>query len=76
MKIDSFPIGTDLVSEAIMAIESLFLLINSEQQVKPGELSVLKECLHCVIVLCKVQPDSCDQVKKLLASVGNIFLFF
>jgi hypothetical protein len=58
-----------------MAIEALFLLINSEQQIKPGVILVLKECLHCVIVLCKVQPDSCDQVNDPYISTSSKLYF-
>lgn len=69
--------GVDLSSEAVMAIESLFLLINSDSRAKSSAstTAVLKECLHCVVVLCQVQPESCDQfvdiIGGMLSSAGD-----
>ena len=58
--------GTDIVSESIMAIEALFLIVNSTQ--KLTNLTVLKECLLCCVMLCKVKPDTCNQFVDI---IGN-----
>ena len=51
--------GTDIVSDSVMAIEALFLIVNSSSGAV--NLSVLKECLRCCVMLCKAKPDTCDQ---------------
>ena len=51
--------GTDIVSESIMAIEALFLLVNSCGG--SINLNVLRECLRCSVMLCKVKTETCDQ---------------
>jgi integrator complex subunit 7 len=70
--------GTDISGEAVMAIEALFLLMNSgtSSRMKPGNLSgTLKECLQCVVRLCNVQPEACDQfvdiIGGMLLQTGN-----
>lgn len=52
--------GVDVTSEAVVAIEALFLLINSQQPTGQSN-KALKECLQCVVLLCRVQPEACDQ---------------
>ncbi|TRY73744.1 hypothetical protein TCAL_00974 [Tigriopus californicus] len=52
--------GVDVSSEAIMAIEALFLLLNT-MKVKVSTTKVLKECMKCLVLLCQVHPEACDQ---------------
>jgi integrator complex subunit 7 len=66
--------GLDISSEAVMAIEALFLLINSEgslQRESSSSRMILKECLICVVLLCQVQPGACDQFVDI---VGGMLL--
>ena len=58
--------GIDIVDEAIMSIEALFLLVNSIT----GTISstVLKECLRCCVMLCKVKSEACDQFVDIIGS--------
>ena len=65
--------GMDIVSDACMSIEALFLLINSSSQHQDVPLMarsssspslvnrVLKDCLKSLVMLCKVRSDACDQ---------------
>jgi len=53
--------GVDIGCEASMAIEALFLLINSGGQESSTTLAVLRECLKSMVMLCKVNADACDQ---------------
>eukprot|EP00095_Tigriopus_kingsejongensis_P008596 snap_masked-scaffold6485_size3834-processed-gene-0.0 protein:Tk08596 transcript:snap_masked-scaffold6485_size3834-processed-gene-0.0-mRNA-1 annotation:"hypothetical protein TcasGA2_TC000973" len=52
--------GVDVGSDAIMAIEALFLLLNTSEGGCP-RLSILKECMQCLVLLCQVHPEACDQ---------------
>ena len=56
--------GVDIVSDACMSIEALFLLVNTAQN-GGGESNlinrVLRDCLKSLIMLCKVRSDACDQ---------------
>ncbi len=64
--------GVDLTSEAVLAIEALFLLINSGNALQASSgLRVLKECLTCVVQLCRVQPKASDQFVDI---VGGMLL--
>ncbi len=65
--------GMDVSGEAIMAIESLFLLINGGSGSSSGGASrnfrTLKDCLHCVVGLCRVQPEACDQFVDIIGGM-------
>jgi integrator complex subunit 7 len=61
--------GTDIVSESIMSIEALFLLVHSSSG--PVNLNVLKECLRCCVMLCKVKPETCDQFVDIIGGGLN-----
>ena len=58
--------GTDIVSQSIMAIEALFLIVNSSR--KTVNLRVLKECLCCCVMLCNVKQETCDQFVDIIGS--------
>lgn len=72
-------------SEAVMAIEALFLLINTGADAEVPTLKVgviehllvidlsfptFQECLQCIVMLCKVNPESCEQFVDI---VGGMF---
>ena len=66
--------GMDVSSDAVMAIEALFLLISSEgalQRDSNSSRKVLKECLLCVVQLCRVHPRTSDQFVDI---VGGLLL--
>ena len=62
----------DIASDAISAIEALFLLISSEGSLQNNTKSsqtVLKECLLCVVQLCRVHPGTSDQFVDIVGSL-------
>lgn len=64
----------DISSEAVMAIEALFLLLSSQGGLQRDNLAsrrVLKECLLCVVQLCRVHPKTSDQFVDI---VGGLLL--
>ena len=66
--------GMDIASDAVMGIEALFLLISSEGSLQRDSQSsrrVLKECLVCVVTLCRVHPRTSDQFVDI---VGGLLL--
>ena len=66
--------GLDIASEAVMAIEALFLLISNEGSLQienSQSRKVLKECLLCVVQLCRVHPRASDQFVDI---VGGLLL--
>ena len=67
--------GVDIVSDACMSIEALFLLVNTAQD-GGGESNlvnrVLRDCLKSLIMLCKVRSDACDQFVDI---VGGLLHF-
>ena len=72
---DSYAVeGLDVASEAVMAIEALFLLISNEGSLQienSQSRRVLKECLLCVVQLCRVYPRASDQFVDI---VGGLLL--
>jgi len=50
--------GVDIVSDACMSIEALFLLVNTADQ---SGVRVLRDCLKSLVMLCRVRADACDQ---------------
>lgn len=72
---DSYDIeNLDISSEAVMAIEALFLLLSSQGGLQRDNLAsrkVLKECLLCVVQLCRVHPKTSDQFVDI---VGGLLL--
>ena len=58
--------NVDIVSESIMAIEALFLNVNSTR--RTTNLLVLKECLRCCVMLCNVKAETSDQFVDI---IGN-----
>ena len=63
--------GMDIASEANMAIEALFLLLNSGHETA-GTLSVLKDCLQSVVMLCKVRSEACDQFVDIVGGMLHV----
>ena len=64
--------GLDVASEAILAIEALFLLLNSQgSNQNKSTMKVLKECLLCVVLLCQTTPKASDQFVDI---VGGLLL--
>ena len=71
---DKITVDLDMSSEAVMAIEALFLLISSQgglQRDTKSSQRVLKECLLCVVQLCRVHPRTSDQFVDI---VGGLLL--
>ena len=66
--------GLDVASEAVMAIEALFLLISNQGSLQienSQSRKVLKECLLCVVQLCRLYPRASDQFVDI---VGGLLL--
>ena len=63
--------GMDVVGESVMSIEALFLLLSDGggAKVVRANLGPLKECLQCVVRLCRVQPDACDQFVDIIGGM-------
>ena len=65
--------GMDVVGESVMSIEALFLLLSdgggAKAAVRAGNLGPLRECLQCVVRLCRVQPEACDQFVDIIGGL-------
>lgn len=63
--------GMDVVGESVMSIEALFLLLSDGGGAKAvrANLGPLKECLQCVVRLCRVQPEACDQFVDIIGGM-------
>ena len=69
----------DVVGESVMSIEALFLLLSDGggggggggggAKVLRANLGPLKECLQCVVRLCRVQPEACDQFVDIIGGM-------
>ena len=64
----------DVVGESVMSIEALFLLLSDGggegvKAVRAGNLGPLRECLQCVVRLCRVQPEACDQFVDIIGGL-------
>ena len=61
----------DVVGESVMSIEALFLLLSDGGGAKMvrANLGPLKECLQCVVRLCRVQPEACDQFVDIIGGM-------
>ena len=63
----------DVVGESVMSIEALFLLLSdgggAKAAVRAGNLGPLRECLQCVVRLCRVQPEACDQFVDIIGGL-------
>ena len=68
----------DVVGESVMSIEALFLLLSDGGECGGGgggakavraNLGPLKECLQCVVRLCRVQPEACDQFVDIIGGM-------
>lgn len=66
--------GMDVVGESVMSIEALFLLLSDGgagggAKAVRANLGPLKECLQCVVRLCRVQPEACDQFVDIIGGM-------
>ena len=63
--------GMDVVGESVMSIEALFLLLSDGGGPKAvrANLGPLRECLQCVVRLCRVQPEACDQFVDIIGGL-------
>ena len=78
--------GMDVVGESVMSIEALFLLLSDGggdgggAKAVRANLGPLRECLQCVVRLCRVQPEACDQfvdiIGGLLLQTGESMEYF
>ena len=66
----------DVVGESVMSIEALFLLLSDGgggggggSKAVRANLGPLKECLQCVVRLCRVQPEACDQFVDIIGGL-------
>ena len=65
----------DVVGESVMSIEALFLLLSDGggggggAKAVRANLGPLKECLQCVVRLCRVQPEACDQFVDIIGGM-------
>ncbi|XP_064476425.1 integrator complex subunit 7-like isoform X2 [Ornithodoros turicata] len=58
--------GTDLVQEVSSAIETLLLLLCSQEG--NANLNALRTCLQCIVLLCETDSDLCSQFVDILGS--------
>ncbi|CAB4069808.1 INTS7 [Lepeophtheirus salmonis] len=58
---------TESCSEAMLAIESLFLLLTGSD-FNDECFSVLKDTLDCVVKLCDINPEACEQFVDIFGS--------